>query len=86
MPQKSIPSPVERYVKEIAESNPDYTDAQVWATAWSIYCKYKNPGSEHCTKPASDYFPGKGGPLMLRRDYGNKVAKRVALRYALNRG
>jgi hypothetical protein len=86
MPQKSIPSPVERYVKEIAESNSDYTDAQVWATAWSIYCKYKNPGSEHCTKPASDYFPGKGGPLMLRRDYGNKVAKRVALRYALNRG
>lgn len=51
-----IPADVERYVKEIEKSNPDYDEAQTWATAWSIYCKYKEPGSEHCSMPASDYF------------------------------
>lgn len=54
-----IPADVERYVKEIEKSNPDYDEAQTWATAWSIYCKYKNPGSDHCTMPASDYFAGR---------------------------
>lgn len=51
-----IPADVERYVKEIEKSNPDYDEAQTWATAWSIYCKYKEPGSEHCSMPASGYF------------------------------
>ena len=91
MPKNSIPADVERYVEETRESNPDYDDAQVWAVAWSRYCKYKNPGSDHCKKPTSEYFPGKsGGPLMMRRDYGSEahgsktasMARRVALRYA----
>jgi hypothetical protein len=93
MPQNSIPADVERYVEETRESNPDYDDAQVWAVAWSRYCKYKNPGSDHCKKPTSEYFPNKGGPLMMRRDYGSKTASatqgmvlRVAMRYALRRG
>jgi len=51
-----IPADVERYVKEVKESNPDYDDAKAWATAWSIYCKYKNPGAESCTMPTSQYF------------------------------
>lgn len=53
-----IPADVERYVKEVKESNPDYDDAQVWATAWSIYCKHGNPGSEHCHMDTNDYFKG----------------------------
>jgi hypothetical protein len=54
-----IPADVERYVKETQEGNPDYTDAQAWATAWSRFCKYKDPGSEHCKQNTGDYFPGK---------------------------
>ena len=53
-----IPADVERYVKDIKAKSPDYDDAQVWATAWSIYCKYKNPGAENCTKGTSEYFKG----------------------------
>ena len=43
----NLPADVERYVKEVKEGNPDYTDEQVWATAWSIFCR-ANPDSEHC--------------------------------------
>lgn len=53
---ENLPADVERYVKEIEESNPDYSEAQTWATAWSIYCKHKEPGSDHCKMPTSDYF------------------------------
>lgn len=53
-----IPADVERYVKETKESNPDYDDSQLWAVAWSRYCKYKNPGSEHCKMNTNDYFKG----------------------------
>lgn len=53
---EDLPGPVEDYVQEIQDANPDYTEGQAWATAWSIYCKYKNPGSEHCQKSPSEYF------------------------------
>jgi len=83
MPARSIPKDVERYVKEIKKGNPSYDEAKTWATAWSIYCKYKKPGSDHCRMPTSEYFPGKGGgPLMMRRDYGSEdQASRVAALY-----
>lgn len=55
----NLPADVERYVEEVKEKNPDYSEGQAWATAWSIYCKYKNPGSDHCKQDASDYFPGR---------------------------
>jgi hypothetical protein len=55
----NIPKEVEDYAKEVAEGNPSYDEAQVWATAWSIYCRYKSPGSEHCTKAPGEYFPGR---------------------------
>ncbi|MFA6234293.1 MAG: DUF2958 domain-containing protein [Bacteroidota bacterium] len=58
-----LPDDVERYVKEIKESNPDYDDAKVWATAWSIWCKYKSPGDEHCQKGPSGYFTSKTASL-----------------------
>lgn len=54
----NIPADVERYVKDIKKSSPDYDDAKVWATAWSIFCKNKDPGSDHCTKAPSEYFKG----------------------------
>lgn len=35
---EDLPGPVEDYVQEIQDANPDYTEGQAWATAWSIYC------------------------------------------------
>ncbi len=55
-----MPSPVDKYYKEVSESNPDYSEAQAWATAWSIYCKHKNPGSDHCKKDTDEYLQGQG--------------------------
>jgi hypothetical protein len=57
MPE-SIPKDVERYKKEVEKDNPSYSEEQVWATAWSIYCKHKNPGSSHCKQ--DDYLKGQG--------------------------
>lgn len=51
-----MPSPVDKYFKQVKDQNPSYSDEQAWATAWSIYCKHKNPGSEHCHKPTSEYL------------------------------
>ena len=57
---ESVPAKVKEHAEDVQSKNPDYDDAQVWATAWSIYCKYKDPGSDHCKKDTSEYFPGKG--------------------------
>lgn len=82
-----MPGPVDKYVKQVREKNPDYTESQVWATAWSVYCKYKNPGSEHCKKPAGEYLKGKSAmdELTLRVAatfaVDPEVANRVASRY-----
>ena len=35
---EDLPGPVEDYVKEVQDANPDYSESQAWATAWSIYC------------------------------------------------
>ena len=66
----NLPADVERYVKETEKSNPDYDEAKVWAVAWSRYCKYKNPGSEHCQKSPGEYFPGRAAS----EDQMNKTA------------
>jgi len=58
-----VPKDVDRYFKEVSEGNPDYSDDQAWATAWSIYCKNKNPGSPSCQKPTSDYLKKQAGEL-----------------------
>jgi hypothetical protein len=60
-----MPTPVDKYFKEIKKDNPSYSDEQAWATAWSIYCKHKNPGSEHCKKPAGEYLKGKSASAMI---------------------
>ncbi len=64
---KDLPPDVERYVQEGKDSGMD--EGQAWAIAWSRYCKYKNPGSDHCKKDPSDYFKG--------REASNKTAGKV---------
>ena len=61
-----MPGPVDKYFKEVKEGNPSYSDAQAWATAWSIYCKHKNPGSDHCKMPTSEYLKDKSAGLVVR--------------------
>lgn len=64
-----MPSDVDRYFEEVKQGNPSYSDAQVWATAWSIFCKHKDPGSDHCKKDQGEYLKGKSamvGRLALR--------------------
>lgn len=51
-----MPSPVDKYFKEIKNNNPSYSDEQAWATAWSVFCKHKNPGSTSCHKPTEEYL------------------------------
>jgi hypothetical protein len=55
---KSAPKKVDKYFDEVKKSNPDYSDEQAWATAWSIFCKHVEPGSDHCKKPTSEYLKG----------------------------
>jgi hypothetical protein len=69
-----MPSTVDRYFKEIKDSNPEYSDSQAWATAWSVYCKHKNPGSEHCKMNPEDYLKGKSA-------FHVATATRVASRF-----
>ncbi len=57
---KAAPKQVDKYFDEVKESNPDYSDQQAWATAWSIFCKHKSPGSPHCHKDPSEYLRGQG--------------------------
>jgi hypothetical protein len=54
---KSAPKKVEPYFKKVKDQNPDYSDSQAWATAWSIYCKHKKPDDKSCHQ--DDYFTGK---------------------------
>ena len=57
--QRDIP----KYVQDKAEffeKEKGYDTGYAFSTAWSIYCKYKNPGDKaHCTKDPSEYFTGK---------------------------
>jgi hypothetical protein len=54
---KSAPAQVDKYFKKVKKDNPSYDDSQAWATAWSIYCKHKNPGSKSCHQ--DEYLTGK---------------------------
>ena len=67
-----MPEPVDKYFDEVKRDNPSYSDEQAWATAWSIYCKYKNPGSDSCSKPPSEYLTGKSASRVVGR-YIEKV-------------
>jgi len=51
------PKKVQEIAKDVEEKGGD--PGLAYAVAWSVYCKYKEPGSPHCHKPATDYFPGR---------------------------
>lgn len=55
-----MPRKVEELVARISKQNPSYSEAQAWATAWSVYCRNVRPGSRHCRRPPSGYFAGTG--------------------------
>lgn len=77
-----MPSPVDKYYKQIKKDNPDYSDEQAWATAWSVYCKHKNPGSPHCKRPPSDYLKGKEATMDPLKEFQDSLLiRRVASRY-----
>ena len=61
-----MPAKVDKYYKEIKRDNPDYSEAQAWATAWSVFCKHVEPGSDHCSKPPSEYLKGRNAGLIVR--------------------
>jgi len=74
-----MPSPVDKYFKQIKKDNPSYSDEQAWATAWSVFCKYKNPGSPSCHKPTEEYFKKES---KLVPDFANALLiQKVASRY-----
>ena len=61
----NLPADVERYVEEGTDAG--MPEDKAWAVAWSRYCKYKNPESEHCQMNKSEYFPGRtaAGPYEI---------------------
>lgn len=64
--EKSAPAKVEPYFKKVKKQNPSYSDSQAWATAWSIYCKYKRPGDSSCHQ--DEYFSGRSKTASPRYD------------------
>ena len=53
-----MPAKIEELVERIHAMNPTYDDAKAYATAWSIYCKFIEPGSGHCRRRPSQYLTG----------------------------
>ena len=54
---------VPKYVTEKAhyfEEEEDYETSKAWALAWSIYCKYKEPNSDHCERNKRYYLMNQG--------------------------
>ena len=51
---ENIPAYVHDKVEEIMEKQKEKDEGKAWAVAWSIYCKYKKPGSPHCKKKKDD--------------------------------
>jgi len=77
-----MPSPVDKYFKEVKRDNPSYSDKQAWATAWSIVCKNGLPGSDSCSKPPSEYLTGKSASRVIAR-YLSRVGTEFATPEAL---
>jgi hypothetical protein len=79
-----MPSPVDKYYKQIRKENPSYSEEQAWATAWSVFCKHKDPGSSHCHKSPSEYLKGKSAATLLREFEYSILIRRVASKYAMS--
>lgn len=76
-----MPSPVDKYFKEVKKDNPSYSDEQAWATAWSIFCKNVNPGSPSCHKPTSEYLKKEAAAQPILGFYNALLIRRVAAKY-----
>ena len=53
-----MPKKIDELVERIKKNNPSYSDAQAYATAWSVYCKHVDPGSDHCKRKPEEYLKG----------------------------
>ena len=77
-----MPSPVDKYFKEVKRDSPSYSDEQACATAWSIYCKHVNPGSPSCHKPTDEYLKREAAARPLFGFYNALLIQKVASRFA----
>ena len=71
---------VPKYVSDKADGfveDKGMDESKAWAVAWSIYCKYKEPGSEHCQKNKDEYFKGRD-----KKAYSSEKEYRQAVRRA----
>ena len=75
-----MPAALERLVNRIRQANPKYTAQQVYATAWSVYCKHVNPGSKHCRRPPSAYFSGTEPSFVVPAEVKREVKRGLGLR------
>lgn len=84
-----MPNLVDKYYDEVKKGNPSYSEAQIWATAWSIACKNGVVDSEHCHKEPGEYLKGKSATHleMVARVAGRarrgSLPERVVRRYML---
>lgn len=65
---ENIPNYVHDKVEEIMGNQKEKDEGKAWAVAWSIYCKYKKPGSPHCKKESDDYFPSRKKASSTKRE------------------
>jgi len=70
---RTAPAKVDKYFKEVKEKNPDYTDEQAWATAWSIFCKHVEPNSPSCHQ--DEYLKDKTAEYSYATDIHNASRK-----------
>jgi len=66
---KNLPADVERYVQEGKDQGMD--ESKAWAVAWSRFCQYKDPGSDHCKQ--DNYFQGQKSASFLRPGYSIEI-------------
>jgi len=78
MPAGSVPKKVEDLVKDVKEKNPDYSTEKVWATAWSIYCKYVRNEDKSCKRGPEGYLTKRGGLTEATR---HRIASRLVRRF-----
>ena len=76
---ENIPKYVHDKVEEIIDDQKEKDEGKAWAVAWSIYCKYKKPGSPHCKKEKDEYFPSHNKKANWTKKDLQKI-KRVTLR------
>lgn len=78
-----MPSKVDALVKKIRSANPSYSDAQAWATAWSVYCKHVKPGDSSCKRPRSGYLKGSNPGFVAPESVARAAREGLKLRAIL---